>query len=76
MWPPSLITAVESMYKAYGGMFDSIEEFKGALNQAREKYSCLLYIHSPDLRTIEEAYRIMKAVRKTAPEPKTNVAEE
>lgn len=76
MWPPSLITADESMYRAYGGMFDSIVEFKGALNQAREKYSCLLYINSPDLTTIEEAYRIMKAVPKTAPETKTNVAEE
>lgn len=62
MWPQSLKNSIESMYNAYGQMFETIEAFKGALNKAREdKYSCLLYINSTDLTSSKEAYRIIKA---------------
>ncbi|MDR3550793.1 MAG: hypothetical protein P4L31_05225, partial [Candidatus Babeliales bacterium] len=44
MWPSISKNNIDAMYAAYGGVYDSLEEFKKALLKCKKrKYSCLLY---------------------------------
>lgn len=51
---------VKSLYEAFGGLFDTYEEFKKVLNETtKEKYNCLLFINGKD--DIENSYFKFKA---------------
>lgn len=56
-WPTAMHNVVDGLWKSFGQFYPKVADFKAALDACRSrKYSCLVFMNSPNHTSVEEAY--------------------